>query len=62
MIPGNFHRVVGAEAIGVFGDHSDFVVQTFDRRQAAVSPTNSATELELSMSQKKCHLESTFIY
>ena len=30
MIQGNFHRVIGAEAIGSSGDHSDFVVQALD--------------------------------
>lgn len=30
VIQGNFHRVIGAEAIGSSGHHSDFVVQALD--------------------------------
>ena len=30
VIQGNLHGVIGAEAIGSSGHHSDFVVQTFD--------------------------------
>ena len=31
MIQGNFHRFIGAKAVGSSGDHSDFVVQALDR-------------------------------